>query len=811
MRKIGLLVLFILIALVTNYPDSYDSSSNVAYVFTFDQDGDGIDDGIDLDGQYPIWGLVHTDEEITINTLRKSISSIGCSVGTSLSSIPVTIVSFPDEGSMISVSQLPYVNVIEADGIVTFAMDTSVKSVKAASSSIYSPSTVRDLGYTGEGMTVAVLDLGIDNEHPLLEGSFVAGVDFTVPASPLTPRDGTYDPDDLVGHGTGVACVLASRGDADGNFEGIAPEAGILDLKMSDYNPAYIRAMAEAMDWCLQNSDTDWGDGHQGIDVISMSALTGLDPDGTISGLIDLIADEGIPFIQAAGNDGVQHGEDPASYFWSDNVITAGGLDDKGTVERDDDTYWSGATYGPRIDDGDGDPYDELRPDIVAPALELSVAAHSGDTTPPSGRHTVEGTSYATPHVSGVVALILQANPDIGSLEGRDVLETIRTILHETAEARGAPYDPSLSLKYNTRYGYGILDGYEAVQRAIALMEGNSQPEIVSLKLYPEIVAPGGQTMIYVEASDPDGDELRYDIEIEDGTLEGERPAWAWKVPDVEGDFKLRITVTDSFGDSAEESGVVQVYNYGNDNDPPVIESFSSSKRSAELEEVLTLVVEAFDPDGDRLDYEYDASSGRIIGSGSEIDFKVPDELGEVTVEVTVSDGKGGEDFDMISIEVIAPLPPDPPVIDSYSISPVRIEGGDPSIQVLIEVSVLEGSDPIEGVYADLSELEKSSRVPLSYMGTVKQDESSYLDYSLEMRGFQRLDPGTYIIDVIAEDEYGRESEIKELTLEVIYPEETDPEVELVSGGFPTWIIGLMAVVLFTSILISIFIRKLKL
>ncbi len=112
---------------------------------------------------------------------------------------------------------IPGVERIVKEFSVENSLDISAKDVKAVPSMEYSPDTAHDIGYRGEGMTIAIIDSGVDNNnHPTFIGSFVAGADFSSPESPLNPRDGSVDPDDLDGHGTGVASVALGKGDSEG-------------------------------------------------------------------------------------------------------------------------------------------------------------------------------------------------------------------------------------------------------------------------------------------------------------------------------------------------------------------------------------------------------------------------------------------------------------------------------------------------------------------------------------------------------------------------------------------------------------------
>ena len=86
------------------------------------------------------------------------------------------------------------------------ALDISIPAVKVKNSDEYSPETVWELGYTGEDIAIAIIDGGIDDEHPDLKDKFIAGVDLTQPESSIAPRDGSYNPDDIEGAGTEHRC-----------------------------------------------------------------------------------------------------------------------------------------------------------------------------------------------------------------------------------------------------------------------------------------------------------------------------------------------------------------------------------------------------------------------------------------------------------------------------------------------------------------------------------------------------------------------------------------------------------------------------
>ena len=145
--------------------------------------------------------------------------------------------------------------------------------------SVYS-GTVYDRGYDGEGIVIAVLDSGVDNEHrslndfddendePDLDASsyddqkWVAGYDATSQAS---NPDGSQDPDDGQGHGTHVAGIALGTGDSSRVHIGAAPGAFLVDVKvLTDSGGTNSQNSLNGIQWMINNKDTDWGNGAKG-------------------------------------------------------------------------------------------------------------------------------------------------------------------------------------------------------------------------------------------------------------------------------------------------------------------------------------------------------------------------------------------------------------------------------------------------------------------------------------------------------------------------------------------------------------------
>ncbi|GAB1646279.1 S8 family serine peptidase [Krasilnikovia sp. MM14-A1259] len=238
-------------------------------------------------------------------------------------------------------------------------------------------------GYDGTGVTVAVLDSGIDADHPDLRGKITSAVDFT----------GSGTTADRLGHGTHVASIIAGSGAASGGrYRGVAPGADLMIGRVLDDDGAGLDSMVIAgMQWAADG----------GARVINMS-LGGDPTDGTdpLSAAVDELSRRtGALFVVAAGNDGA-----PVSVNTPGAARTALTV---GAVDRDDHPA-AFSSRGPRLGDG------LIKPEIVAPGVGIVAARAAGtDLGEPVGDAytTLSGTSMATPHVAGAAAILAQRRP----------------------------------------------------------------------------------------------------------------------------------------------------------------------------------------------------------------------------------------------------------------------------------------------------------------------------------------------------------------------------------------------------------------
>ncbi len=241
-------------------------------------------------------------------------------------------------------------------------------------------------GYTGKGITVAVLDTGVDQTHPDLATQEIGEKNFT------SSRDNV----DRYGHGTHVASIVAGTGaKSGGKYRGVAPDAKILDVKvLGDNGSGPDSGIIAGMQWAAE----------QGVDVINMSLGSFDSPeiDPLEEAVNTLSAKYGTLFVIAAGNYGPSTStiSSPGS---ADAALTVGAVDRNNQIA-------DFSSRGPR--DGGG----VIKPDITGPGVNIVAALHAaGQIGDPvvDGYTSLSGTSMATPHVAGAAALLAQQHPSL--------------------------------------------------------------------------------------------------------------------------------------------------------------------------------------------------------------------------------------------------------------------------------------------------------------------------------------------------------------------------------------------------------------
>ncbi|GAA4531325.1 S8 family peptidase [Amycolatopsis samaneae] len=263
------------------------------------------------------------------------------------------------------------------DGVRKPALDRSAAQIGA-------PAAWK-AGFTGEGVTIAVLDSGVDRTHPDFAGRVVAEQNFS--ASPDTV--------DRFGHGTHVASIAAGSGaKSGGKYRGIAFGAKIMSGKVfGDNGLATDTSILRGVQWAAE----------QGVKVVNMSITNDVIPgfDPVVDAVNTLSAARGTLFVIASGNGGPDE-ETLTSPGIAEAALTVG------AVERDD-TLAPFSSRGPRRPDG------AVKPDLTAPGVGIvgAKSAESREDPPVEDGYTAgTGTSMATPHVAGAAAILAQKHPD---------------------------------------------------------------------------------------------------------------------------------------------------------------------------------------------------------------------------------------------------------------------------------------------------------------------------------------------------------------------------------------------------------------
>ncbi|SCG70343.1 type VII secretion-associated serine protease mycosin [Micromonospora zamorensis] len=288
----------------------------------------------------------------------------------------------------------------------------------------YDPARLAPLA-TGTGVTVAVVDSGVDRAHPQLADRVLAGTDLLDPGG-----DGSRD---CAGHGTGVASIIAATPRAGVAFQGLAPDARILPVRVSEQQVVQGREsgrtasageFAQAIRWAVDHD----------ADVVNLSVVLYAD-DPEVRSAVRYAVDRDVVLVAAAGNlhDSGDPQPFPAGY---DGVLGVGAIGADGGRA----TFSQTGAYV----------------DLVAPGSEVLTAA------PGAGHHQVEGTSYAAPFVAATAALLRQYRPELTAAQ--------------VAERIIATADPAPGAGHGGGYGAGVLNPYRAVTETSGSRAGDPRP-----------------------------------------------------------------------------------------------------------------------------------------------------------------------------------------------------------------------------------------------------------------------------------------------------------------------------------------------
>ncbi|EDL65410.1 S8 family peptidase [Bacillus sp. SG-1] len=258
-------------------------------------------------------------------------------------------------------------------------------------------------GYTGKGVTVAVVDSGIaEGNGSDFSGRIIANQKFA----------DTNQMSDFFGHGTHVAGIIGGDGSqSGGKYVGVAPGVNLVNVKISDdEGRTGEKNLVDSLQWIYENHEK------YNIRVVNISnqiATKQSYKESATNAAVQLLWKAGIVVVVSAGNKG---GTDCSVCYAPANdphVITVGAVDDNGTKDLVDDSLKSWSASGTTLDG-------HSKPEVVAPGSEIVAYMPKGTIRDIRPGNIVDksyfrmgGTSMSAPVVSGIVALMLQVNPDL--------------------------------------------------------------------------------------------------------------------------------------------------------------------------------------------------------------------------------------------------------------------------------------------------------------------------------------------------------------------------------------------------------------
>ena len=293
-----------------------------------------------------------------------------------------------------------------------------VSAAKPYETQLFAPERLAPFA-TGAGVRVAVIDSGVDDEHPQLRGKVATGRDFL--------HGDASGRQDCVGHGTAVASLIAARPADGAGLRGLAPGATIVPVRVSEQTDTEQQGDGEPVSPARFATAIDWAVGEGGADVINMSLVMTAD-DSRVRDAVARAVNAGVIVVAAAGNHGRPDEANPRPYPASyPDVIGVGAIGANGVAGEF-------SQHGDYVD-------------VMAPGKKVTFAV------PGAGHNQGDGTSYATPFVAATAALVTQRFPELTPAQ--------------VARRIFATADPAPGGRRSELYGFGVLNPYRALTETL--------------------------------------------------------------------------------------------------------------------------------------------------------------------------------------------------------------------------------------------------------------------------------------------------------------------------------------------------------
>lgn len=427
----------------------------------------------------PTTVLVHGTD---LAAARSAVRAAGLTANTSFDRIGVVVAT----GLPAQVEQVrsqPGVTYVEGNQPIELTMATSNQATRgeeARSTLTGADGTALD----GTGVSVAVIDSGVDPAHPFLanqDGSSAVVKNMKVACDPLlealcTVQDvGPLDTDTTAagGHGMHVNGTVAGRDVtlSDGTtMHGAAPGASLVSLSTGAV--LFIVGADAALNWVLENHGAPCGAGVPAAECPPIKVTSNsygpsgggaFDPNSATVKLQRELVTEGVVTVWANGNDGGDGSEsmsNPPGLDPTPGIVSVASFFDQDTGTRDGTV----SDFSSRGKAGDLSTY----PDISAPGeditsscrLHMPICSTGLDPQEGGDYNTISGTSMATPHISGIVAQLFQANPGASPAQVEAALESTAYKYTDGAAYEGG--DPNGTTSFDK--GHGLVDVVAAAQ-----------------------------------------------------------------------------------------------------------------------------------------------------------------------------------------------------------------------------------------------------------------------------------------------------------------------------------------------------------